>query len=688
MNENARVYGFEPYAPQEIINDGFGLGGSSPDGGTIEVNSAYIMRDGKPYIDVMGEFHYVRCPREAWRRELCKMRDGGVRTVAAYVFWIYHEETEGEFCFEGRRDLRAFVLEAADVGLDVMIRIGPWAHGECRNGGFPDWLLKKGCRTRSNDPEYLSLVRRFYEKIAEQTAGLYYSDGGPITGVQLENELVSNATHIDELRRIAIEVGINAPIYTATGWNSRYGARIPESGVLPVFGAYPEAPWSNSRDKLPPPQCYAFSRNRNDSAIGVDIMKDTDKDGWRLPYERYPFATCELGGGIQVTHHRRPIISPMDVYALSLTKLGCGNNLIGYYMYHGGTNMIGKTTLQESRATGYPNDYPILNYDFQAPISEYGECREHYGLLNMLHMFARDFGDILAPMSAVLPVWPAAPDDLCSLRYAMRTDGESGFVFVNHHVHAYELADHTSVVINALGAAFPPIDVKGSCAFFMPVKMKLGRHELKYAVCQPICREGSAYFFSAIDGISPEYCVDGEIIRAGGGRSVISLGDVRIVTLPPDEAVYLRRVGGAVRIGRGCNIYECGGRIECAEGGEFEYDTWNGTGFDTERAGVPEENADIAIYKLPSPPIAPSHPEELAIGGERRIDWYRVEVTSDRGIVQIGLCGDVLQLYADGELAADLYYYGKPWRLPASLLYGRECYIAVSEMRDDFYREF
>ena len=50
MNENARVYGFEPYAPQEIINDGFGLGGSSPDGGTIELNSAYIVRDDEDAI--------------------------------------------------------------------------------------------------------------------------------------------------------------------------------------------------------------------------------------------------------------------------------------------------------------------------------------------------------------------------------------------------------------------------------------------------------------------------------------------------------------------------------------------------------------------------------------------------------------------------------------------------------------
>ena len=51
---------------------------------------------------------------------------------------------------------------------------------------------------------------------------------------------------------------------------------------------------------------------RNDSAIGTDLIAKTQSDGWQLPYERYPFAKCELGGGIEVTHHRRPIIKPMD----------------------------------------------------------------------------------------------------------------------------------------------------------------------------------------------------------------------------------------------------------------------------------------------------------------------------------------------------------------------------------------
>ena len=41
---------------------------------------------------------------------------------------------------------------------------------------------------------------------------------------------------------------------------------------------------------------------------------------------------------------------------------------------------------------------------------------------------------------------------------------------------------------------------------------------------------------------------------------------------------------------------------------------------------------------------------------------------------------DVGQLYADGQLVADSFYYGAPWRVPASLLYGKECFLALSEL--------
>ena len=277
------VYQFKDYQKSEILTNHLNMGGENPDGNRIDVTSLYFMRGGKPWIGVMGEYHFVRDSRDNWYRELCKMKAGGITVAATYLFWIYHEETEGEFDFSGDRDIRRFISDAQRAGLDVIIRIGPWAHGECRNGGLPDWLLRKPYKLRDNNTEYMAKVRIWYEKIYEQVQGLFYADGGNIIGIQFENELVDNAEHLLALKELALNIGFQAPIYTVTGWNSAYGAKIPVDDVIPVFGAYPEAPWADSIEQLPLSTHYVFNKNRNDSAIGEDLISDVDEDGWRLP---------------------------------------------------------------------------------------------------------------------------------------------------------------------------------------------------------------------------------------------------------------------------------------------------------------------------------------------------------------------------------------------------------------------
>jgi len=81
----------------------------SPQGATIGINSRYLTRAGKPWLPVMGEFHYTRTPAAQWERELRKMKAAGVDVVASYIIWNHHEEQEGKFDWSGRRDLRRFV---------------------------------------------------------------------------------------------------------------------------------------------------------------------------------------------------------------------------------------------------------------------------------------------------------------------------------------------------------------------------------------------------------------------------------------------------------------------------------------------------------------------------------------------------------------------------------------------------
>ena len=78
-------------------------GGSStsPSGQTLGLNSMYLTLNGKPWLPVMGEFHFSRVPEAEWEEEILKMKAAGVSIVATYVFWIHHEEVEGQFDWSG-----------------------------------------------------------------------------------------------------------------------------------------------------------------------------------------------------------------------------------------------------------------------------------------------------------------------------------------------------------------------------------------------------------------------------------------------------------------------------------------------------------------------------------------------------------------------------------------------------------
>ena len=682
------TYKAPAYQEPVIRRDHLRMGDPGPEGKEITVNSLYFEKNHAPWIGVMGEYHFSRDKKENWYRELCKMKAGGITIAATYVFWIHHEEIEGETDFSGDLDLRAFTKACRRAGLFMILRIGPWAHGECRNGGFPDWLVQKPFPLRENNPDYLALVRRWYARLYDEVKGLLYRDGGPIIGIQIENELVDNSAHLLALKKMAAEIGFDVPLYTVTGWNSRYGAKIPVDEVVPVFAAYAEAPWEQHTKRLPLSRHYAFDPMRNDAAVGMDIIGKADDDGWRLPYEDYPFATCELGAGLPASHHRRPVITGMDAYALSLVKLGSGNNLVGYYMYHGGTNPVGvHSTFQESRETGYPNNYAILNYDFHTALTQYGEARDQYRLLNLLHLFVNDFGALLAPMVYQQEGALIAPEDTESLRIAVRQSADGGFVFINHYQRLQKLTDLPEVLIGTDQVTFPPIAVRGESAFILPYLLHHAGQTIRTATAQLLCKQENTLFFAAIPGIAPRYEIEGEGIFEADGKTPVTIGDLRIVTVSWEEALFLRKLDGEVYVGEGCDLFPEDGCVNAIGSGSFSYLKWDGEAF--VRRAEERERVDTKLFTEDcNEPFCPPYESELQLGGPRKRSWKKLTVTSQKGFVQIDDAYDVAQIYADGVLVADNFYLGEPWRVPAKLLYGKESYLVMSEMKDDFYREF
>jgi beta-galactosidase len=712
----------------------------APGGSTVAVDSESLLLDGQPWAPVMGEFHYTRYPAAEWREELLKMKAGGISIVSTYVFWIHHEEVEGQWDWSGNHDLREFVRLAGSVGLKVVVRCGPWCHGEVRNGGFPEWLLKKDWRLRSVDPRYLDKVRLLYGQIASQLRGELWKDGGPVIGIQLDNEYTGPADYMMALKQIALGAGLDVPVYTRTGW-TQVTTPMPFGEIIPLYGSYAEGFWSRELTSMPGifPNAFRFSLLRFDDKIAQE--QDGQKGVHDAPdVALYPYLTCEIGGGMMNSYHRRILMMAEDVESTALVKLGSGSTLLGYYMYQGGTNPPGKlTTLNEEQdtlLTNY-NDLPVKNYDFQAPIGEFGQLRPQYHLLRRLHLFLGDFGQAFARMPASLPdVRPGPNGDTSTLRWAVRSDGASGYVFVNNYERSREMPAKRGVQFTLRLPSGPltfpdaPVDVAADSLFFWPFNLDLGHGvRLRYATAEPVCAVDEAgvrtVFFAETGGVAPQFAVEGEaaVRRASPGRGAAFRipgtdgSSVQVVLLSDSDSLALWK--GAFQGRDRVFLTKAGlvldgdtARLTSGERSDLSL------GIYPAPAGVAGGEPDgIFTRYRPAPPAAISFAASFALvqaaGSAREIPIGRIsepvateptdsdfkkaavwrirlpagiDMASDP-ILRIHYVGDVARFTLNGRLLVDDFYNGRPFDLGlrryAPEIAGGELEIEILPLRRD-----
>lgn len=489
------------------------LGDPGPAGKEIRVNNLYMDVGGVPQLPVMGEIHYNRMDARYWRDALLKMKASGINIVATYCIWNLHEETEGNLSWKGNLDVRRFIMLCDELGLKVHLRIGPYCNAEIRNGGLPDWLVSnKQLETRSNHPLYLAYTRRWYEALYRQIKGLLYKDGGPIIALQLENEYVKPGQiipHLTTLKTMAREIGMDVPVYSMTHWmDSEY----PKGEIVPYAGFYIEAPWTASgKQEIPTGNFEFFTYNRLSDNIGTDIIKlDGQVESLSGENNDSPFFTCEVGVGTTAFYHRRAVVPQEMAGEMINLRLGCGANLMGYYMYAGGTNPVGELTTMQSSG-------PRVSYDYQAPVREYGTLGAVMPEVKKYNYFMNDFGTALAPAVAYLPTTNQNRENL---QWAVRAQrgGESGFLFCSNYLYKHPRADFKNVQFSVrladetLRMPRRKVTVRGGTYFFWPFNQTLSGVRLKYATAQPVCshREGrtTTYFFFEDDGIPAEYLLE------------------------------------------------------------------------------------------------------------------------------------------------------------------------------------
>ncbi len=474
-----------------------GWGATDPDGRRLGANTYHLTLDDKPFPAVSGELILQRYPADEWRDALLAMRDAGCTVVSSYLFWGLVEPRAGEFDFTGSNDISRFAELCAELGLLFAPRIGPFDNSEYLLGGLPPWLYGMPLVERSNDRLYLERVRLYFEKVAEQLRGLYWSDGGPIVIVQLENELshapndwrtlfgytatdhrgpedgATFGAHMSALRETAIGAGITPPFFAMTAWG--LPDAVGSEDFLPTYGAY--------MDLHPQPG-------------GNHVL--TTFQGGEYPYRgQRPTAFCELGTGSPARADYRPMTAAGSVVTTAITRFASVESLfLGYYLYHGGTNPVrgdgfGWTTKE-------PN-FPLRSYDFWAPVSEFGERRESFHRLLPLNLFVREFGADLAPTQVVEPQHPVIDPEDDRLRTILRADHGTGFLFYVNYGNNIPLPDREDVGFEVALAdgtvAFPrrsALRIAGGAVGILPVGLSLGAGlTLASATAQPLARLGS-----------------------------------------------------------------------------------------------------------------------------------------------------------------------------------------------------
>ena len=705
----------------ELLRGHLDLGGKNPAGEEISVNSYFIEKDGKPFIPIIGEFHFSRFPEAYWEESILKMKAGGINVIASYVFWNIHERQEGQFDWSGDLNLRKFIELVAKHNMYAIVRMGPFCHGEMRNGGIPDWLYGRSFEIRSNDAGYLAYVDTLYGQIAQQIQGLLFRNGGPIIGVQLENEYQHSAApwefsfpggpleltvahtdaslahvqiahtdgtnpqfeygklHMANLKAIAQKHGIDVPLYTATGWGN---ATIVERGSLPVTAGYAYPFWAEPA----PSDFYLFK----------DIRKNPDYSPVSYDTRLYPSISCEIGPGIQPKYTRRPIVPFESVKPLMVRIVGSGSNGIGYYMYHGGSTPQFNGRFFNEEANGLPR----VNYDFQAPIGQYGQVRPHYNELRMLHLFLESYGEQLAPMTTVLPSTNAAiaPQNTETLRYAVRALKNSGFLFLVNFQDHVQVKDLTQLRIQVEAGgetiAFPAqgtIDVPCATGAILPFNLQLETTNVKSATVQPFnILRGEAqnrYVFTTVRGVAPEMNFAGSArlskLKNARVRTVNGLKNVRpesdapfsfvadgvhFLVLTEDmalnsvkideklivsDALILNDSGKLQLISRKAenrvHVFPAGEKPLLATGANLVNEKAQYDGFDTYRVTFEEQKLEVEVAEI-------------------RTGKYTLQLKGDLStlndvFVEVDYVGDRALAFIGGELITDHLYQERTWEL-------------------------
>jgi beta-galactosidase len=320
----------------------------------FELGKSDFLLDGKPYQIISGEMHPARIPKAYWRQRIQMAKAMGCNTIAAYIFWNYHESTQGVFDFKSEnRNIAEFVKICQQEKMWVIFRPGPYVCAEWDFGGLPSWLLKiPDLKVRCMDSRYMEAVSRYIKRLSQELLPLLITKGGPVLMVQVENEYGSygnDKTYLETLRKLWVLNGIDVPFYTADGATPY----MLEAGN--IMGAAIGLDSGSSEEDFE----QAKKRNPN-----VPSFSSETYPGWLTHWG-------EAWARPDTTDLKKEITFLLD-----------HKKSFNLYVIHGGTNFGFTAGANAFNPTQYQPD--LTSYDYDAPINEQGQPTSKFFMLRNL----------------------------------------------------------------------------------------------------------------------------------------------------------------------------------------------------------------------------------------------------------------------------------------------------------------
>lgn len=198
---------------------------------SITFDGQSFLLDGRRHWLVAAQVCYTTTPRALWADRLRAAKQAGFNAVLVPCPWNVHESRPNVFDFTGERDIRTFVETAGELGLSVILRVGPAIGDGWDLSGIPAWAASlkhpektepdpKVAKLRGGAPEFLEAVSRWFSNLSAQVKGLQAAQGGPITLAQVEHHWFCGdddaaSRYLVELGRFLRESGFTVPFVNA-----------------------------------------------------------------------------------------------------------------------------------------------------------------------------------------------------------------------------------------------------------------------------------------------------------------------------------------------------------------------------------------------------------------------------------------------------------------------------------------